>query len=101
MSEPNTSDCRKWEEKYKIESKRHEILSKLENGGERYQVDALTHSVVEALARGADPISIIDELLTRNNDLFNRLKDATMRSAPPSLLLTKEEASEFLKTIKK
>lgn len=42
---------------------REEILSKLKNGNHRYLNSPIVHKAVDALAHGADPITVIDSLL--------------------------------------
>lgn len=86
----------------RIAENRDEIISKLENGAERYLVDALTHNMVEHLARGADPIAIIDHLLKSHANLQAKLMEIkAYHSQPESICLSANCGNELLKTIKK
>lgn len=55
------------EEKYQeILQKRAEILEKLNNGVDNYRTHTMYKNVVDMLARGADPIMIIEQLIDIN-----------------------------------
>lgn len=55
-------------EKGQYYSKLDEIISKFEDGANRYKTNAMVSQCVNLLARGADPISIIDMLCKINSD---------------------------------
>lgn len=59
--------CGLYESKYReIYEMRAEILSKLTNGIEKYHTHAMYQKVIDSLARGADPIMIIEQLIDIN-----------------------------------
>lgn len=49
---------------YELNDKIDSLISKFENGKERYQQSAMFNRVINTLARGADPLIVIDQLIT-------------------------------------
>lgn len=89
------------ENKYKtMYDKRAEILSKFTNGIEKYHTHALYQKVIDMLARGADPITIIEQLIDINIGQSNQLIKMYQHD-PVSITLQESQVNEFLKHIKK
>lgn len=66
-----------------------QLVDKFKNGAERYQSDALLHNTINHLARGADPINIIDELITMNNELVKKNIELASK-APVAYVINKD-----------
>jgi hypothetical protein len=69
-----------------------QLVEKFTNGKERYQVDALLHNIIDSLARGADPIEIIDQLIIMNNDLVKKYIELVAKS-PVAYIINKDMIS--------
>lgn len=91
--------CGSYESKYRpIREKREEILSKLTNGVENYHTHAMYQRVVDGLARGADPIMIIEQLIDLNIEQSERMLKM-WRGEQVSISLAKDQLNELFKTI--
>ena len=62
--------------------KTDEILSKFKNGKNRFRESALFNRVVQMLVRDADPIEIIDQLITITDDTQKAFEQYMIRSTP-------------------
>lgn len=78
--------------------KRAEILSKLTNGVDNYHTHALYQKVVDSLARGADPVMIIEQLLDIDIDQSERMLKM-WRGEPLQIKVSPDQLNEILKTI--
>jgi hypothetical protein len=67
-------------ERYK---KTDEIIAKFKNGKERYQQSALFNKVVQMLVRDADPLEIIDQLITTTEDFQKAFEQYMHRDTRP------------------
>lgn len=74
-----------------------QLVEKFTNGAERYHVDALLHNIIDSLARGADPIEIIDQLIIMNNDLIK--KNIELATKAPVAYVISEEMKQHLEFI--
>lgn len=76
------------------EEKIKQLVEKFTNGGKRYQVDALLHNIIQSLARGADPIDIIDQLIIMNNELVKKNIELVTKS-PVAYVINKDMIQQF------
>lgn len=47
-----------------------ELIHKFKNGNERYATDSYVNKAINVLARGADPINLLDQILEINSNLM-------------------------------
>ncbi len=73
------------EERY---NKTSEIIAKFKNGMKRYRTSALFNQVVQSLVRGADPIDIIDQLITTTEDTGQALIEHMHRDPRPGISMS-------------
>ncbi len=63
--------------------KTDEIVAKFKNGEQRYLNSATFNRVVQMLVRDADPLEIIDQLITITEDTQKAFEQYMIRSIPP------------------
>lgn len=59
--------------------KTDEVISKFKNGKERFNTSPTFNRVVQMLVRDVDPIDIIDQLITINDDTQRAFSEHLMR----------------------
>jgi hypothetical protein len=79
-----------------VNKRRSEIVNKIVNGVEKYQTHALWQKVIDSLARGADPLMIIEQLMDINIEQAEQLKKQII-SEPVRYEITGEGAKELAK----
>lgn len=77
--------------------KTEEIIAKFENGKDRYTTDPYFRACIESLSRGADPIELLDHLLTTNKTTIDQHIEFVMNDCrPPKIEITSGQADNFL-----
>jgi hypothetical protein len=78
----------------------HELLHKFQNGHERFQRSPLFRTVVTALLNGNDPIGIIDQLITSQDEMSERMTEIVQIGTKHTIVIeTKGEAQKYLELI--
>jgi len=88
---------------HELNNKIEYLISKFENGKERYRKSAMFNQVINSLARGADPIHIIDQTLKANDIVHEEFKNYATNDTRPLVVsrgkLSREEFIEVAKTV--
>lgn len=66
---------------------RSEILSRFKEGQERYYKSPMLHCVVNMLTRDADPIEIIDMLVSANDEMVEVHKNYVLNDTRPAVYI--------------
>jgi hypothetical protein len=75
---------------------RAEVIMRITNGVDKYLSTALWQNVIDSLARGADPLMIIEQLMDINIEQSEQLKKRVI-SEPVRYEITGEGAKELVK----
>lgn len=73
------------EERY---NKTSETIAKFKDGMKRYRTSAIFNQVVQSLVRDADPIDVIDQLITTTEDTGRALMDQIYRNPGPGISMS-------------
>lgn len=73
-------------DRYEHYKKTDEIVAKFKNGKERYRQSATFNRVVQMLVRDADPLEIIDQLITITDDTQKAFEQYIHRDTRPMIM---------------
>lgn len=81
--------------KEEIHAKTQELISRFKNGKERFHESAILHQVICSLARDADYIDIIDQLITGQEKLSSEYEKYVKGDSRPLFIPADQQTTEL------
>lgn len=76
-----------------------ELIEKFPNGQERFLNSALFNQIIQSLARGTEPLSIIDDLIVMQEETTERFKDYII-GEPARMIVSSDEFEKLKDEVK-